>query len=147
MGYKGQKSGKTTGFNLGIQHALINAVIGIYPDYDLDKPKLQISKGTLQPPSSLVISSATAGSLDVAWSPQLNGLNAFTDDAMVALLYNEEQNFFLSYTEAGIRTDGTTALTIPADFSGQTVHAYFFYVTRDGDRQSPTSYVAPIVIV
>lgn len=147
LGYRGQKSGRTTGFNLGIQHALGNAVTGIYPDYGLDKSKLQISKGTVQPPSSLVVSSAVAGSLDVAWSPQINDLNAFPEDAMVVLLYNEQQNFFLSYTKVGARSDMGSALEIPADFSGQTVHAYFFYVSRNGDRQSPTTYVAPIVIV
>lgn len=147
LGYRGQKSGRTTGFNLGIQHALGNAVIGIYPDYGLDKSKVQISKGTVQPPSSLVVSSAVAGSLEVAWSAQVNELNAFPEDTMVVLLYNEQQNFFLSYTKAGTRVEMGTILEIPEDFAGQTVHAYFFYVNRDGDRQSPTTYAAPIVIV
>ena len=147
MGYKGQTAGRATGFNMGIQHALMNAVIGIYPDYEIDYSLIQISKGTLQQPSSMVLSSIVTENLEVAWSPQVNTLNAFADDVLVALIYNPTQKFFLSYTDVGLRADGTATLTIPSDFSGQTVHAYFFYVMRDGTRQSISAYAAPVEIV
>lgn len=146
-GYKGQAAGKATGFNLGVQYALNNAVAGTYPAYEIDFSLVQISRGTVQKPASIVLSSTVAGSLEVAWSPQLNTLNAFADDVLVALLYNADQKFFLSYTEAGLRADGTASLDIPADFSGQAVHAYFFYVARDDARQSVSAYSAPVTMV
>lgn len=146
-GYKGQNAGRATGFNMGIQHAINNAIIGTYPDYTIDYPLVQISKGTLQPPSSIVFSSAVAGSLEINWSPQINGLNAFSDDVLMILLFNETQQFFLAYTDDGLRADGTCNLAIPTDFSGQTVHGYLFYVDRNGARQSNSAYVAPIAIV
>ncbi|RYD96421.1 MAG: hypothetical protein EOP54_13765 [Sphingobacteriales bacterium] len=146
-GYKGQNAGRATGFNMGIQHAINNAVIGAYPNFSIDHALIQISKGTLQPPSSLVLSSTVAGSLAVSWLPQVNGLNAFADDVTIILLFNETQQFFLAYTDDGLRADGSTTLAIPTDFSGQTVHGYVFYVDRNGDRQSNSSYMAPITLV
>ncbi len=147
MGYKGQKAGRATGFNLGIQYALTNAVIGTYPDYAVNPAKVQISKGTLQAPHGIVLNATVSGSLAVSWYPQVNGLNAFADDLMVVLLYNETQKLFLVYTDGGTRADGTSNLTIPADFSGQVVHAFFFYVDRDNTRQSTSTYAAPVAIV
>ncbi len=147
LGYKGQNAGRATGFNMGIQHALNNALIGDYPAYELDKALIQISKGTLQKPGNTTLNSSIVGSLSLSWTPQVNELNSFADDQLVVLLYNEEQNFFMVYTDAGLRADGTTILTIPADFSGQTVHTYVFYRDRDAKRQSVSTYVAPIVLI
>ncbi len=147
LGYKGQNAGNATGFNMGIQHALAYAVMGTYPNYKLDKSLIQVSKGTLQKPGSIVLSSTVTGSLEVNWSPTVNTLNAFVDDQMVVLLYNETQNFFMVFTDAGLREDGRTSLTIPDDFAGQTVHTYLFYVEREGKRQSLSTYAEPIVMV
>jgi hypothetical protein len=146
-GYKGQNAGRATGFNMGIQHAINNAVIGVYPNFSIDYAMIQISKGTLQPPSSITFTSSAAGTLTISWSPQINGLNAFSDDLTMILLFNETQQFFLAYTDDGLRGDGAATLAIPADFSGQIVHGYLFYVDRNGARQSNSTYVAPITLV
>jgi hypothetical protein len=146
-GYKGQNAGRATGFNMGIQHAINHAVIGAYPSYGIDYSLIQISKGTLQPPSSVVFTSNGTGTLDLSWSLQINSLNAFTDDILMILLFNETQQFFLAYTDDGLRGDGAVTLAIPIDFSGQTVHGYLFYVDRNGARQSNSTYVAPIALL
>lgn len=147
MGYKGQNASRASGFNMGIQHALTHAVVGTYPDYTVSPALIQVSKGTLQAPHGIVVSSVNAGVLDLNWSPLVNGLNAFADDTMVVLLYNETQKLFLAYTDTGTRGNGMSSITIPAEFSGQVVHAFFFYVDRGGTRQSISTYVAPITII
>lgn len=146
LGYKGQTGGRATGFNMGIQHALNHAVIGTYPSYEVDKSLIQISKGTLQKPSGVVLSSPADGNLKVKWSTLSNDLTAFADDKMLILLYNPVQHFFLVFTDASTRGEGETLLQIPNDFAGQTVHTYLFYVHRDGDRQSNSIYVAEFTI-
>ncbi|RYD92620.1 MAG: hypothetical protein EOP54_20510 [Sphingobacteriales bacterium] len=147
LGFKGQNAGRATGFNMGIQHAIINAVTGTYPDYQVDKALVQISRGTLQKPGSVVVASTVAGALELSWLPQVNNLNAFASDTLVALLYNEEQSLFLSYTDVATRQAGTATIAIPTDFSGQTVHAYFFYIKEDGSRQSISIYQGPTTII
>jgi len=147
QGYKGQTAGRATGFNMGIQHAIINAITGTYPAYEVDRSLVQISKGTLQKPSSVNVASNVTGSLDITWLPQVNGLNAFASDTLVVLVYNQEQNLFLSYTAVANREDGTATIAIPTDFSGQTIHTYLFYVMDDGGRQSLSTYHGPTIIV
>lgn len=147
LGYKGQNAGRATGFNMGIQHAMTYALVGAYPNYEVDKSLVQISKGMLTQPADVVVSSTVAGSLDISWSDLKNDLTAFGDDKVVVLLYNETQNFFMAYTDAGLREDGGTTLSIPANFSGQVVHTYLFYIYRERTKQSPSTYVAPIAIV
>lgn len=147
LGYKGQTAGRATGFNMGIQYALNYAVLGTYPNYTIDQSKVQIAKGTLQAPSNVQLSSTQAEELNISWSSQINILNAFGDDNLIILLYNETQHFFLIYTDVAVRADNSCTLNIPTDFSGQQVHAYLFYTMRDGTRQSLSTYVSPTTIV
>jgi hypothetical protein len=145
-GWKGQTANRATGFNMGVQHALSYAVAGDYPDYEIDKSLVQVSKGTLQKYASTAISSPSVGKLTLDWQPQVNKLNAFEMDVLFVLLYNEAHNLFLPFPDAGLRKDGTATLDIPAGYAGQTLHAYLFYISPEGNRQSNSAYVGPITI-
>lgn len=147
QGFKGQKTGRATGFNLGIQQALNNAVIGDYPDFSVDKAKIQISKGTLQPATGIVLQSNRTATLEMSWLPQVNSLNAFADDKVTVLIYNVEQQLFMIFTDAGTRGDAGANIELPSTFSGQEIHTYVFYTSGDGNRQSNSTYVPAFVIV
>lgn len=144
IGWKGQTGNRASGFNMGIQHALSYAITGTYPNYAVDKAKIQVSKGTLQVYQGNSMESTIAAKLDLFWSPQSNGLNAFDTDVLMVVLYNEEQNLFMLFGDVGKRIDGQATLNIPFDYAGQTVHAYLFYINEAGTRQSNSSYVGPV---
>jgi len=146
MGYKGQASGRATGFNMGIQQVLGHAITGTYPDYSVDKELVQISKGTLQATTDIVFTSTATETLEISWLPQVNSLNAFVDDEATVLIYNVPQNLFMIYTNAGKRGDAGTTLTLPSSFAGQEIHSYIFYVSRDGNRQSNSTYFPAFTI-
>lgn len=149
MGWKGQTTGRTTGFNMGIQHALGYALIGTYPDYTIDKSLIQVSKGTLQKYSGDAMNfiDDEGLKLQLSWSPQVNKVNAFADDSLNVLLYNEEQDLFLFFDNAALRSEATASLQLPGNFVGQTVHVYLFYTNNGGTRQSNSVYQGPIVVV
>lgn len=146
LGYKGQTSNRATGFNMGVQHALNNAVAGVYPYFTVDKSMVQISKGTLQAPADVTLVSTTPEDLVLSWMPQVNDLTSFVDDRVYLLVYNAEQNLFMIYTAFATRSEGTSTITLPASFSGQEIHVYMFYQSRDGGRQSNSVYKGPFTV-
>ncbi|KLT64724.1 DUF6266 family protein [Pedobacter sp. BMA] len=146
MGYKGQTNNKATGYNMGVQFALANAITGTSPDFALDHSMLQISKGTLLRPIGVTVTSTAAATLTVSWNPQLNELNGFTDDRLVLLVYNMAQDYFSIKSDFALRGDGTADYVLPADFTGQDVEVYMFYIDRDNIRRSKSTYAGPIVV-
>jgi hypothetical protein len=107
---------------------------------------VQISKGLVQPYKSLSLTFSAPGSLNLTWMPQLSRINGLADDQLIVILYNEEQDVFQFFEDAGARADGSATLEIPADYEGQTVHAYMFYVNPQGNRQSISTYVGPTTL-
>ncbi|RZK40930.1 MAG: hypothetical protein EOO90_13260 [Pedobacter sp.] len=146
-GYRGQTSGRTTGFNVGVQHALSFAIIGTYPNYEVDKSLIAVSKGSIQSYKSVSASAefvqGNQGSLNMTWLPQINALNAFADDGLQVLTYNEQQNLFLFFPDAAERQDAAVSLELPDDYAGNTLHLYVFYVNREGTRQSNSVWLQP----
>ncbi len=83
----------------------------------------------------------------MSWLPQVNSLNAFTDDKVTVLIYYIEQQLFMIFTDAGTRGDAGTNIALPSTFSGQEIHTYVFYTSRDGNRQSNSIYVPTFIIM
>ena len=146
LGYKGQTANRATGYNMGVQYALTNAITGVYPDYEIDHSKIQVSKGTLLKPTGVSLASSAAAQLEVSWSAQINDLNAFADDQLFIVLYNKDQAFFTIKTDLGARGDAMAVFAVPADFSTQVVEVYLFYINRDNTRRSLSTYSGPLVI-
>ncbi|UKT63261.1 DUF6266 family protein [Pedobacter mucosus] len=146
LGYKGQTGNRVTGFNMGVQYALLNAVNGVYPSFAVDRSLIQISKGTLSKPSDIVLTSTVPAQLTIDWSTNGNTLNAFADDNLFAVSYNSQQDFFSISTNFSERGLGTGILSLPANFSGQEVEVYLFYSNRDNTRRSVSTYAGPVII-
>ena len=45
LGFSTQRTGRATGYNIGLRHLLENAIAGDYPTYGIDYSKVVISKG------------------------------------------------------------------------------------------------------
>ncbi|WP_316831929.1 DUF6266 family protein [Pedobacter aquatilis] len=146
IGYKGQTAGRVTGYNMGLQYALANALVGTYPDFVVDHSLVQMSKGTLLQPMDITLTSAAPGQLTIGWSGQVNDLNAFADDRLFAVVYNTVQKFFIINTDLGLRAAETANFELPVNFSGQAVEVYLFYINRDDTRRSVTTYSGPVDI-
>lgn len=142
-GFKGQKTGRATGYNLALQHLLNNAITGIYPDYVVDFKEMLISKGNLSKPASVTLS-VDAGSLLITWTVLLSKYGAFADDEATVLIYNPAKEIYLP-AEGAIREEGELQLALPVDFDGDTLHVFLFFTNRTGTKNSESIYAGQIV--
>ncbi|WP_256009127.1 DUF6266 family protein [Desertivirga xinjiangensis] len=143
-GFKGQNSGKATGYNMALQHFLSHAITGAYPAFTVDYKNMLISKGSLTKPASVTLA-ADAGSLTITWSVLLSKYGAFSDDEAIVLVYNPAKNIYLP-AEGSTRADGELQLDIPEDFDGDTLHVFLFFTNRDGSKNSESLYAGQIVV-
>ena len=143
-GFKGQNSGKATGYNMALQHFPSQAITGVYPTFAVDYKNMLISKGNLAKPSSVTLAS-DAGTLTISWTVLLSKFGAFSDDEANVLIYNPAKNIYLP-AEGSTRGEGELQIALPADFVGDTVHVFLFFINRDGSRKSESVYAGQIVI-
>ncbi|MFD2163979.1 DUF6266 family protein [Paradesertivirga mongoliensis] len=144
-GFKGSKTTRASGYNLAMQHLLNNAITGIYPNYTVDYTKMKISKGSLIKPSDIVML-VDAGVLQLSWSVLVSKYGAFADDELTVLIYNPVKNIYLP-AEGALRADGALDVPLPGDFTGDTVHVFMFFSSRDLTKQSESTYAGSILVV
>jgi len=146
FGFKGQMANKASAYNVAIQHALNNAIIGSYPDYEIDPSQVLVSKGSLEFPSDLTLDVSTAGQINLTWLSKVNKYTAFGDDMLHFLMYNRDRKLFMVYDPVGVRSDVAAQIIIPSNFSGQVVDAYAFFQDRNELRCSNSIYVGEFTL-
>ena len=144
-GFKGSKTTRATGYNLALQHFLNNAITGVYPDYAVNYSKMLVSKGTLIKPSDTTLAQDAAG-LHLTWSVLESRFGAFADDEILVLVYNPAKNIYLP-AEGATRASGELSVPLPADFTGDTIHVFMFFNSRDFAKRSESMYAGQVLVV
>lgn len=119
VGFGGQNKGKASGYNMAVKHVLDKAIIGVYPDYEIDYTKAVFAKGGLMTAIGPAVT-ALGGDLIVSWSPDLNQFNAFADDEVTVLIFDPTNNVYLSGAMGVLRPEGEQTITIPQKIESQT---------------------------
>ncbi len=147
IGLKGKAGTKATGFNMGIQLALANAITGTYPDYGIDLTKVVVSKGTLQEPSDFTVVASAPATLTLSWFLLPSGPSCFAEDKLLVLVYNNVRKLFLLYAAAAVRNDATVDIQIPANFAGEEIGVFAFFKQASNARCSKSLYVGPTIAI
>ncbi|MDR1729096.1 MAG: DUF6266 family protein [Prevotellaceae bacterium] len=132
-------------FNAAMSYTLANAISGAYPDYEIDPSKVLVSRGAL---TSAANASADVenGSIVFAWDDN-SGVNSAkqTDKALIAVL-NPAKGEAITDTAGTERTAGTQTVALPADWSGDEVHAYLGFISEDGKEVANSAYLGAVEI-
>jgi hypothetical protein len=120
---------KKTGFNAATSQLITDAISGIYPGFTIDYSKVLISMGSLSGAWNAVASSATAGSLAFHWENNSGSGTAKATDRAVLVIFNPSRPEVLFTAEASTRDSGLQTFSLPADFSGQTVHVWISFAS------------------
>ena len=145
FGFKSQEAGKATGFNLAIKHAINNAVLGNYPDFEIDHSQVLLSAGTLAKPI-VVVNQEEAHKIKLEWLVILNERNSFPGDKLFVVLYSPTHHLFLDFENVATRTNGQVDITLPTNFDGELLHVYAFFQQHNSDRCSGSTYVGSITM-
>ena len=137
---------KLTQFNSAMSYNLLNAVIGISPNFSIDYAKALVARGALKSALNPAVASAAVGNVAYTWDDNSVELNADATDQAMLLIYNPDKDEAVFITEGAARDVGSQNLTVPDSYSGDTVHAYIGFMSVDGIEISNSLYVGSVVV-
>jgi hypothetical protein len=139
IGFKDKLLNKTTGYNAAVKIFLNQAIGGDYPDFVIDFSQIVLSKGSLSVFHAL--SAALKGTdLLINWKSFPNRYNAFDDDMLVVVLFNDTKKMYLVYEEAQ-RSMLTYTAVIGANFTGDVFYGWAFAVKRENNVVANSQYL------
>ena len=142
VGYKSYAV-KMSGYNAGVRDLLNYAITGESPNYRIDYPKVQVSKGRLHGESNEAVK-AEAGQVTFTWSYEADTEIAPNDKALL-VVYCEALDQCLFTLKGADRSTGTASIAV-ARFKGQEVHTWLAFISADGTKTSPSKYTGVVNI-
>ena len=139
IGFKDKQLNKTTGYNAAVKIFLNNAIVGDYPDFTIDFSQIVLSKGSLSVFHGL---SAVLQGTDIvlSWLGISNRYNAFDDDMLMVVLFNDTKKMYLVYEDAQ-RAALTYTAIVGNTAAGDVLHAWAFAVKRENNVVSNSQYL------
>lgn len=145
MGYQSLAQGKS-GYNVATSDFIADAIIGTYPDFEIDFSKVLFSKGTLTGAYG-VNAVSESGSVKVSWDDNSNSGTAKASDQIVILVYNPDKGQFVYDINTGaLRSAAEDTLLMPVEFLGDTVEVWVAFMTPDKKIFSTSMYVGQVLI-
>lgn len=137
---------KMTEFNSAMSYNVKNAVIGVYPDYVIDFESALISRGGLTAALNPTVDTPAAGQVQFNWVDNSIDGNARPADRAMVLVYNPARNEAVYVTDGSARSIGNHTLTVPNQYSGDTVYAFIAFISEDGKEVSNSKYVGELTV-
>lgn len=146
LGFQSLANGKS-GYNVATSDFIANAITGTYPNFEIDYSKVLFSKGTLTGAYSVAALSDDPGSVNVTWTDNSESGTAKATDKMVIVVYNPLKGQFVYNLNSGaVRSAGADTLTMPAEFTGDTVEVWMAFMTPDKKTFSTSIHAGQIVV-
>ena len=152
IGYNDKNRGRSTGYNIALQQFITKAIIGDYPDFEIDFSSISISNGNMDKLLGATVVSDAANTLSLAWMDlsaepveEDEEQGSYADDQVYVLLYNVNEQLFTTNRTA-TRQEEALELQLPSIFAGHEFHVWAFVRRRDGARRSPSQYVGSVVL-
>ncbi|MBO4778358.1 MAG: hypothetical protein J5588_07690 [Bacteroidales bacterium] len=136
---------KQTGFNAAMAYNIKNAIVGEYPNFELDYSKALVSRGTLTPVEG-ANANVTSSGVTFFWRDNSGTGNALLTDMAMPLLFNKDKEEAVFSTAGGKRFEEETTLTVPADWTGSKVEAYLGFISADGKSVATSIYLGKVTI-
>ena len=136
-----------SGFNKAISTNIQFAIAGVYPDFAVDFPKVQLSKGSLPHIALPTAASTVAGKVAFTWTDNSKVTQgALSSDMVYVAAYNEEQKHWIINDAAASRNAGTFILDVTG-YSGKLVHTYMGLLSADGKKASASIYTGAVTVL
>ncbi len=119
-----------TEFNCAMSYNLLNAVTGTYPNYEIDYANALVWRGHLSRALDPTATSTVAGSVEVTWEDNSGSSGAQATDKSLIVLLNPSKKDAVFLVDGATRTAGTETLTVPVDYSGDTLEAFISFISQ-----------------
>jgi hypothetical protein len=118
--------------SLAMSAMLKSGIIGDFPDFRIDFPRVQLGSGNLQPLSTLKVNRMGNNIIMLDWVSLTNRFNSFADDAVLVIIYNVNQEGFV-IEEGRRREDELMIVRMETAKPMDRLVFYAFTETKAGD--------------
>jgi len=132
-------------FNAATAHTLANAIVGTFPNLQIDYAKVMISKGSLTALETPAISSS-GGNLTVSWDNNSGIGNAQATDKLLLAFINPAKNETIVRFNETERSEESFDLNL-SRWVGDRIHVYIGFASEDGKEVSDSICFANIHVV
>jgi len=144
VGWKQYAYGQSA-FNAATSYLIAGAIKGNYPNYSIDPTKVLISRGAL---TSAVNAMAipVSGAINFEWDDN-SGLSSAkpTDKALLAVV-NTDKSEAVFDTAGAARSEAAQTLSLPSNWSDDTVEVYMGFVSEDGREVANSVYLGSFTV-
>ena len=144
IGFAGSVGTGKSAFSVAMSYNVKNAVIGLFPDFEINFDAVKISSGDLYGAANAEASSA-AGSISFVWDTDLLN-NAAATDKVILLAFNAVTGEASYDVDAATRADGSGSLAVPPTWDGELVDTYLALYSADGKLVSISVYTGRVTV-
>ena len=136
---------KMTGINNAFAYNIKNAIIGMYPVFDMDYSSALVSRGDLPNVLGPAVTVGAGGILTFSWTDNSGvGIAKATDQAiLVAFCPTLKQAI---YTTAGGERSALTGDLNLTPFSGLQVETYIAFISADGKKKANSYFTGEVTV-
>lgn len=144
VGYAGLVGKGKSAFSEAMKYNVINAVIGLFPDFEIDFEAVKITTGKLYGTGS-ASATAAAGSISYVWDTDLLN-NAAASDRVILAAFNPTRNESVYNMHAADRADGNASLSLPPTWDGDQADSYLAFISEDGKLVADSLYTGRVTV-
>jgi hypothetical protein len=133
-------------FNVFIKNNIKTAITGLPGSYAIDYSLLTIAKGPLTKTLNITAGNDLASKVKRTWTPPIDPLDPANLDLLFNASYNEDKNEWYYGATTTTRLSGTDEQTVPATWTGDTIHVYSFFIDPAKSKCSDSVYSGTVVL-
>ena len=142
----GNKLGKRSQMAQCVSYHTKHAVIGKFPDLEINYSNVLLTKGRLYKADNVEVFSSTVACLNITWSERIPcGISGPNDEAML-VAYNHSKHKYEFLRTTSDRASQCATLNLPIEFSGDRVHCWMLFISPNGKEFSPSTYIGSVAV-
>lgn len=145
IGYAKFASGMSA-YNTAMRQLMLEAVSGVYPDFDISYADVLISQGALTGFSAPAALAAPVLKINLAWTDNTGQGNAAADDILYYCIINKDAGTVTAGTNNRTRTAGADVIN-SAGAAGEDCEVYAFFVSATTGEACDSVYLGNHVLV
>ena len=144
VGFAGSVGTGKSAFSVAMSYNVRNAVIDLYPDFEINFPLVKLTSGELYGAGNASATSS-GGSLDFVWDSDLLNHAAATDK-VILMAFNPITGDASYNMDAATRADGSGSLAVPPTWDGELVDTYLALTSADGKLVSNSIHTGRVEV-
>jgi hypothetical protein len=135
---------RMTAFNAAMGYHVKYAVVGTYPDYEIDFSLVQASKGSL--PNAIAPAAAVSGNnINFTWTDNSGVGIALATDLAILVAYCADTRQTIYTTDGGTRSGGAGSLNVTS-MAGYQVQTYIAFISEEGNEVATSIYTGALTV-